>query len=163
LCRRARDGETNENAAGRSRFGARHFRVSILDAVEQGLVERIKRLDAPNPVARRDWLEELRASCPAEDTWREEYLCEPGSAGWAVAAQEEFVHVVMRGGRIRRLCIDATGIGAMLAERLRRAWGTRVEDVQFTSDVKAELVVPLLRTFEQKQVRIPADPDVRTD
>jgi phage FluMu gp28-like protein len=221
--------------------------VSILDAVEQGLVERIKKLDAPDPVARRDWLEELRASCPDVDTWREEYLCEPGSARSALlsyeliescesndsaapqhwsadersassapllpvpfapvhpgtplfagfdvgrkrdcsvlwvlerlgdvlhtravrvlerasfSAQEEMLHACMRDGRIKRLCVDATGIGAMLAERLRRAWGTRVEDVHFTLDVKSELVVPLLRTFELKQVRIPADAEVRAD
>src|SRR5687767_1440778 len=48
-------------------------RVTIFDAVNQGLVERIKRLDAPDPNARREWLEELRASCPDEYTWREEY------------------------------------------------------------------------------------------
>ena len=55
----------------------RVHRVTIFDAVAQGLVERIRGLDAPDEHARREWLEELRASCPDEDTWREEYLCQP--------------------------------------------------------------------------------------
>src|SRR4029078_3386654 len=36
--------------------GIEHFRVSILDAVEQGIVDRIKGISAPDPVARREWL-----------------------------------------------------------------------------------------------------------
>src|SRR3954468_10858755 len=54
-------------------------RVTLLDAVGQGLVERIRGLDRPDPVARRDFVAEIRASCPDEDAWNEEYLCQPSS------------------------------------------------------------------------------------
>jgi phage FluMu gp28-like protein len=225
----------------------RHFRVSILDAVEQGLVERIKKLSAPDPVARREWLEELRASCPDEDAWREEYLCEPSSeqsalltyemiAGceteedaeeidsraWLVArktefasrpttyyplapapmyagfdvgrkrdrsvlwvlvklgdvyhtrrvrvmedtpfsTQEDVLHELLRDPAVKRLCVDATGIGAMLAERLKQRWHSRVEAVQFTSASKPEIAMPLVRLFQDKLIRIPASPAIRED
>jgi phage FluMu gp28-like protein len=38
--------------------------VTILDAVEQGLVEKIKRLKARDDAARQEWLDELRSTCP---------------------------------------------------------------------------------------------------
>jgi phage FluMu gp28-like protein len=223
------------------------FRVSILDAVEQGLVERIKGLSSPNPTARREWLEELRASCPDEDAWREEYLCEPSSEqsalltydaiaacetpedlevidsrAWMVArktefaarpttyyplspapmyagfdvgrkrdrsvlwvlvklgdvyhtrrvrvmedtpfsVQEDVLHELLRDPAVKRLCIDATGIGAMLAERLKQRWRSRVEAVQFTNASKAEIAMPLVRLFQDRLIRIPADPAVRED
>jgi phage FluMu gp28-like protein len=223
---------------GNSRAGFPVHRVTILDAVEQGLVERIKGLDAPNLVARREWLEELRASCPDEDTWREEYLCEPGTgqaallsydlitaceaaeplraddhvvgvpirnpqsevrnplyAGFDVgrkrdrsvlwvlervgdvyhtrrvremedtpfSEQEDVLHVLLRDPRVARLCVDATGIGAMLAERLRQRWGHRVEGVHFTPATKSELAMPLVRLFQDRLVRIPRDPAIRED
>jgi phage FluMu gp28-like protein len=230
-----------------SAFGIQHFRVSILDAVEQGLVERIKGLSSPDPVARRDWLEALRASCPDEDAWREEYLCEPSSEqsalltyemiaacetqdrleevdsrAWRVArktefstrpttyyplspasmyagfdvgrkrdrsvlwvlvklgdvyhtrrvrvmqdtpfsAQEDVLHELLRDTAVKRLCIDATGIGAMLAERLKQRWRSRVEAVQFTSASKSEIAMPLVRLFQVRLIRIPADPAIRED
>src|SRR5207253_2477356 len=48
-------------------------------AVAQGLVEKIKRLSSTSEKARRDFVEELRATCPDEDAWNEEYLCRPSS------------------------------------------------------------------------------------
>src|SRR3954471_4493443 len=54
-------------------------RITLLDAVGQGLVERIRGLDRPDPVARRDFVADIRASCPDDDAWNEEYLCRPSS------------------------------------------------------------------------------------
>jgi phage FluMu gp28-like protein len=218
-----------------------HFRVSILDAVEQGLVERIRGLDGPDLVARRDWLEALRASCPDEDTWREEYLCQPGVGAAALLSyemigaceaagfggqgsdqedsssrsvlnaeprtlnplyagfdvgrkrdrsvlwvlehvgdvfhtrqvrvleampfsdQETLLHGVLVNRQVKRLCIDSTGIGAMLAERLKQRWGHRVEAVTFTSAVKSDLAMPLVRLFQDRLIRIPGDAETRED
>ena len=53
-------------------------RVTLLDAVGQGLVERIRGLDHPDPVARAT-SSPRSASCPDEDAWNEEYLCRPSS------------------------------------------------------------------------------------
>jgi phage FluMu gp28-like protein len=209
-------------------------RVTLLDAVEQGLVEKIKGLAAPSETARRDFIEEVRASCPDEDAWNEEYLCRPSSeqrallsysliqacefdphtsggflsslnpepatpnplhAGfdvgrkhdrsvlWVVekvgdvlwtravrvldnvnfTAQEELLAKFMQGRAVRRLCIDSTGIGAMLAERLVQRFGHRVEAVHFTAPVKSDLAMPLLRLFQDKLIRIPSDADIRED
>ena len=63
----------------------------------------------------------------------------------------------------RRVAIDATGIGAMLAEEARRRLGGRVEPVTFTAKSKGELYAALRRRFEDKTLRIPADRDLRED
>src|SRR5438094_786795 len=60
--------------------------VNILQAVEQGIVERIrmrkeKLSDIPpvDETYRREWLAERRAECLDEDMWNEEYMCRPSS------------------------------------------------------------------------------------
>jgi phage FluMu gp28-like protein len=213
--------------------------VNILQAVEDGIVERIimrkKRLDdvpAVDEKARREWLDELRSTCPDQATWNEEYMCMPSSdaaalltydlirtcergredlpivedpreiktnaplyAGmdvgrqkdltvfWVLARvgdvfetrlirtfhktqyslQESFLDLLMRQG-IKRICIDSTGIGDMLAERAGQRWGTwRCEGVKFTVESKSGLAMPLVRLFEDRLVRVPADADVRED
>ncbi len=217
--------------------GAMH-RVTILDAVEDGIVERIdmrrRRLsDVPAADARRrqEWLDELRSTCPDQETWDQEYLCirragnsallgyellhgcevanlvlwptaaESGPRGtalyagmdvgrrhdlsvlWVVeqvgdvawtrmlrieknatfAAQEQMVNALLANSSVKRLCIDATGLGMDLSERLQRRWGHRVEPITFTPAVKADLALPLLRAFQDRAVRIPAANDVRED
>ena len=231
--------------------------VTLLDAVDQGLVERIRGLSSPDPVARRDFIEEIRASCPDEDAWNEEYLCRPsteqralltypmiqacevperggegedrgGVMGWLsggvkaadpdsttqphhhpttslpttslycgfdvgrkhdrsvlwvlervgdvyhtrglrvledvpFTAQEELLVTLMTSRAVKRLCVDSTGIGAMLAERLVHRFGHRVEGVHFSAPVKSELAMPLLRLFQDRLIRIPADPAIRED
>lgn len=65
--------------------------------------------------------------------------------------------------RMRRGCIDATGIGAQLAEEAVEAFGPKAEEVVFTDLVKQELAVTMLRTFQDRAARIPADRVVRED
>lgn len=65
---------------------------------------------------------------------------------------------------VRRACIDATGIGAMLAEEAQRRHGEwRVEAVEFNAAVKEELAMLMLRSFQDKAIRIPDDHDIRED
>ena len=221
---------------GSGKGGGRSLhRVTLLDAVAQGLVEKIKRLAAPSESARRDFIDEIRASCPDEDAWNEEYLCRPSSeqrallsysliqaceadlrdaaatppsslnpdprtpnplfAGfdvgrkhdrsvlWVVervgdvlwtralrvledvnfTAQEQLLAAFIQRSAVKRLCIDSTGIGAMLAERLVQRFGHRVEAIHFTAAVKSDLAMPLLRLFQDKLVRIPAGSEIRED
>ena len=225
-----------------------HHRVTLLDAVQQGLVEKIKRLSVPSETARRDFIEEIRSTCPDEDAWNEEYLCRPSSEqsalltyaliqgceveperekiedrGWRIdkgaapptlssilsplssssalyagydvgrkhdrsvlwvlervgdvlwtrrvdvladvnyTAQEQHLAAFMQDRAVRRLCVDSTGIGHMLAERLVQRFGHRVEPVHFSAPVKSDLAMPLLRLFQDRLVRIPSDPHVRED
>lgn len=65
--------------------------------------------------------------------------------------------------RVRRACIDATGIGAMLAEEAKRALGGKVEPVTFNVKTKGELYTGLRRAFDDLTVRIPAERDLRED
>jgi phage FluMu gp28-like protein len=52
----------------------------------------------------------------------------------------------------------------MLAEELQLRFGTsRVEQIMFTNQVKLDLGMPLLQAFQDRTIRIPADPDVRED
>lgn len=70
---------------------------------------------------------------------------------------------LMREWNIRRACIDATGIGRMLAEEARRIHGTRVEEVKFNATIKEDLLLPLQRAFQDRALRVPMDPEIRED
>ncbi|QOV90899.1 phage terminase large subunit family protein [Humisphaera borealis] len=227
MCRAAEAGELK---------ASRH-KVTIEDAVNDGIVERIRmrreKLDHVPPAdldARQAWLDELRSTCPDQDTWNEEYLCVPSAeassllsyaliggcevanlqvasstadltttgrlyAGFDVGrkkdlsvlwvnervgdvhwtrriaefanvnftAQEDACVQLMNNRAVRRLCIDSTGLGMMLAERLSMRFGHRVEAVNFSAPVKAELAIPLLRLFQDRQLRIPARAEIRED
>lgn len=64
---------------------------------------------------------------------------------------------------MRRACLDATGLGEMLAENARRAFGYKVEPVKFTLEVKADLAQRLRLFFEDRRIRIPEDRALRED
>lgn len=64
---------------------------------------------------------------------------------------------------VRRCCIDATGLGMQLAEEMTTKYGAKAEAVPFTGAVKEDLAVTLRRRFEDRQLRIPIDRDIRED
>lgn len=66
--------------------------------------------------------------------------------------------------RVAHCAVDATGMGAMLAEELARQFGTgRVEACQFTAQFKQELYPRLRRKLEDRLVRIPVSRAIRED
>lgn len=65
--------------------------------------------------------------------------------------------------RVQRVCIDATGIGAMLAEEAARKGGGKFEGVPFTAASKGEMYGLMRRKFEERSVRIPVDRELRED
>ena len=67
------------------------------------------------------------------------------------------------GKRVRRVCIDSTGIGAMLAEEAARKGGGKFEGVPFTVASKGEMYGLMRRKFEERSVRIPVSRDLRED
>jgi len=79
------------------------------------------------------------------------------------AAQEERLWNLLRLPQVRRCCIDKTGIGMQFAERAADRFGYKVEGVTFTQPVKEALAFPVRAAFEDRSVRIPADPSVRSD
>lgn len=78
------------------------------------------------------------------------------------AEQRAYVDGMFATLPIRRLCQDATGLGMQLAEELTTRHGTsRVEGVTFNAAVKEDLAVRTRRTFEESQLRIPDDRELR--
>ncbi len=64
---------------------------------------------------------------------------------------------------VRRCCIDQSGIGMMLAERLVQKYGAVVEPVTFTAQLKERLAPMVKQAFEERTVRIPDNREVRAD
>ena len=79
--------------------------------------------------------------------------------------QLDFIAERLRENRnLVRLCIDSTGMGMMLAESLQDLFGKyRVEAVNFSAPVKEALAMPLQAAFEDRRLRIAADPEIRED
>lgn len=79
-------------------------------------------------------------------------------------AQQNFLHALLDDKRIKRACIDATGIGAMIAEQAAEKYGTdRVTEVMFTMQSKQELAIPFKRRFEDKSIAIYDDLKLHAD
>jgi len=54
-----------------------HHFTTIVDAVEQGLAEKVYKLNHIDTDARQRFLRQCRAKCRNEDAWYQEYMCEP--------------------------------------------------------------------------------------
>ncbi len=206
-----------------------HF-TPITVAVDQGLVEKIRKLDHIDLQARKEFIAECRARCRNEDAFNQEYMCIPSAAAstlipydlyqsceladclapllphtedrrqyfmggdigrekdltvfwiWELvgdvlitrkvvklyktpySAQLQQASDMLENQNIQRACIDATGIGDMLAESLQDRYGEyRVEKVKFTAAVKEHLASLMRSGFEDKLVRVPADRIIRED
>jgi phage FluMu gp28-like protein len=64
--------------------------------------------------------------------------------------------------RVRRLCIDKTGMGLSIFEQLEQEFGSyKVEGIDFTLHHKEALAVHAKRRMEEHRVRIPDDDNVR--
>jgi len=80
------------------------------------------------------------------------------------STQRAILYGILDFKSVKRCCIDATGIGAQLAEEAIDAYGSyKVEAIIFTMASKAELAYPLRASFEDKNVIIPYDLMVRKD
>jgi phage FluMu gp28-like protein len=65
--------------------------------------------------------------------------------------------------QLKRASIDATGLGAQLAERAREKFGYKVDPVVFTAPRKEELAFKLRMDFEERKLRIVSDENLRVD
>ena len=68
-----------------------------------------------------------------------------------------------RAERVRGVCIDSTGIGAMLAEEATRLIGGKCRGVQFTVASKGEMYGLMRRRFEERSIRVPVERELRED
>jgi len=78
--------------------------------------------------------------------------------------QQDILYAMIKAHEPRRVCIDSNGIGDMLAEEAQRKFGTyMVEPVKFTAPSKESMAMVMLRTFQDKAIRVPDDYDIRED
>ncbi|MGN0846822.1 MAG: terminase large subunit domain-containing protein [Kiritimatiellia bacterium] len=68
-----------------------------------------------------------------------------------------------RDRRVRGVAVDATGIGAMLAEEAARQLGGKCRGVEFTVKSKGEMYGLMRRRFEERSIRIPVERVLRED
>lgn len=78
--------------------------------------------------------------------------------------QREELWEILGHPRMRRCCVDATGLGMQLAEETQERFGSyRIEAVTFSRRVHEELAYPLRSAAEDKLLRIPEDREIRED
>jgi phage FluMu gp28-like protein len=70
---------------------------------------------------------------------------------------------LLRLPRLRRACLDATGLGMQLAERAQEKFHWKVDPVTFTAARKEELAFGLRHDFEDHKLRIPRDDALQAD
>ncbi len=63
----------------------------------------------------------------------------------------------------RKVAIDETGLGNMLAEELERRFPSKVIKVNFSAKTKEELASRLKTKFQDRNIRIPIDKNLRED
>ena len=68
-----------------------------------------------------------------------------------------------RASRVQGVCIDSTGIGAMLAEEATKMLGGKCRGVQFNVATKGEMYGLLRRKFEERSIRVPVERPLRED
>ena len=78
--------------------------------------------------------------------------------------QYEIISEILKHPKLRRCCIDSTGLGMQIAETAQRDFGQyRVEAVMFTNKSKEEMAYNLRTNFESKTVFIPQEHEIRED
>jgi phage FluMu gp28-like protein len=80
------------------------------------------------------------------------------------STQKEILWKLLALPRLRRACIDCTGLGMQMAEEAQDAFGKfKVEGVNFSGPVKEELAYGLRNYFDDKAIRVPEDFAMRED
>ncbi len=83
---------------------------------------------------------------------------------WKFKHQREKLYKYLSHPKMRRACIDATGIGMQLAEEAADKFGERkVESITFTNSAKESLAYGLYTMVEDRAVVIPEDLEIRED
>lgn len=78
--------------------------------------------------------------------------------------QRDALFEILKHPRMRRFCIDSTGIGMQLAEEAQFGFGQyRVEAVNFSGPVKEELAYSLRNAMEDRLIYIPDEFEIRED
>jgi len=68
---------------------------------------------------------------------------------------------IMKKYDVVRACVDQTGMGEPVVERLRNKYGWKVEGILFNTTVKQDMAMQIKRLAEDKRLRIPKSDDIR--
>lgn len=78
--------------------------------------------------------------------------------------QKQALYEILQHQKMRRCCIDSTGLAIQLTEEAQKAFGRfKVEAITFTSGIKEEMAYNLYTAFEDKNMRIPSEQKLRED
>lgn len=75
--------------------------------------------------------------------------------------QKLVLFALLKHPKMRRCCIDQTGLGAMLAEEAVTMFGSLAEGVTFTNASKEAMAVGIKRSFQDRRDAIPPDTTIR--
>ncbi|MFZ2949551.1 MAG: terminase family protein [Desulfuromonadaceae bacterium] len=75
--------------------------------------------------------------------------------------QKLVLFTLLKHPKMRRCCIDQTGLGAQMAEEAVTLFGSRAEGVTFSNASKEALAVGIKRSFENGKDAIPTDTTIR--
>lgn len=90
-------------------------------------------------------------------------VCVKEMQGLTFRDQRKLLYEFLDLPNLYRACIDATGIGAQLAEDARLDYGHKVEPITFTGATKEDMAVHIRGLFEDRLVTIPKDDRIRDD
>lgn len=78
--------------------------------------------------------------------------------------QLEIILPLLRVPALRRVCVDAAGLGGMMSELIEKEFGrARVEKVTPSSKINEELAYAVRRRFEDRTIIIPSSPEIAED
>lgn len=81
--------------------------------------------------------------------------------GWRFDDQIAEFRRLMKKWRVKRACLDQTGMGEVIVEQAQSDFGDAVEGVLFTNTIKQDLATDLKRSYEDGLVTTPVDPQIR--
>jgi len=76
---------------------------------------------------------------------------------------EEELYRIARLRQVKRVCIDATGLGAHLAERAEEKFPGKIEPILFTARTKEDLAIGFKVDLEKRRMRLADDAKLRAD
>jgi phage FluMu gp28-like protein len=79
------------------------------------------------------------------------------------SVQSKLIDRLLDNRNVRRLDLDQTGMGEMLAETAKDKWKSRAEGVILSGPRKTAIAAPFKGLFEDKRIRIPDDDELRED
>ena len=89
------------------------------------------------------------------------YWCRVSMKGARFEDQEALLARALTELPIHRLCIDGTGIGMDLGERMTKRFARKVESCMFTNEFKEDIANGMWLTMDAREISLPPDKDLQ--